>query len=163
MYDANGTITNRKTLSRQASILPKIEGVPRYKDFNTIRKNNHVKDDDVLRYVPYFGEEDDIDLSEVYKVEVRTVEEEEDIERILTTIQEITIGSKIFTRIVERYLEINDVTPEQGLNALSDDVRTEPLNPLEIKFQKLAAEWRQKTETELYSVIESYYVRKTSY
>lgn len=162
MYDQNGTITNRKTLSRQATLLPKVEGVPRYKDFNTIRKNNHVKDDDVLRYVPYFGEEDDIDLTEVYKVEVRTVEEEEDLERILTPIREVTIGSKILARIVERYLEINDVTPEQTLSALSDDVRTSPPTPLEAKIIKLAAEWRQKTEFELYFVIESYSFRKTS-
>jgi hypothetical protein len=162
VYDQNGTITNRKTLSRQATLLPKVEGVPRYKDFNTIRKNNHVKDDDVLRYVPYFGEEDDIDLTEVYKVEVRTVEEEEDLERILTPIREVTLGSKILARIVERYLEINDVTPEQTLSALSDDIRTSPPTPLEAKIIKLAVEWRQKTELELYFVIESYSFRKTS-
>jgi hypothetical protein len=57
-----------------------VDGVPRYKDFNTIRKNHHVKDEEVLRYVPYFGETDDVDLAEVYKVEVRSVEEEEDLE-----------------------------------------------------------------------------------
>lgn len=62
-------------------MMPKVEGVPRYKDFNTIRKNHHVKDEEVLRYVPYFGETDDVDLTEAYKVEVRSVEEEEDLER----------------------------------------------------------------------------------
>jgi hypothetical protein len=61
--------------------MPKMEGVPRYKDFNTIRKNYPVKDEEVLRYVPYFGENEDVDLSETYKVEVRTPEEEEDLER----------------------------------------------------------------------------------
>jgi hypothetical protein len=162
VYDQNGTITNRKTLSRQASVLPKVEGVPRYKDFNTIRKNNHAKDDDVLRYVPYFGEEDDIDLTEVYKVDVRTVEEEENLERIFIQIQKVTTGSKILARIVERYLEINDVTPEQTLSALADDIRTSPPNPLEAKIIKLDIEWRQKTEFELFFVIESYSFRKTS-
>ena len=73
---------NRKTVSRQAALLPIVEGVPRYKDFNTIRKNHHVKDEEVLRYVPYFGETDDIDLTEAYKIEVRTPDEEEDLERI---------------------------------------------------------------------------------
>ena len=81
MYDTNNTVINRKTASRQATLMPKVEGVPRYKDFNTIRKNHHVKDEEVLRYVPYFGETDDVDLTEAYKVEVRSVEEEEDLER----------------------------------------------------------------------------------
>jgi len=81
-YDANGTISNRKTISRQSYVTPKVEGVPRYKDFNTIRKNYHVKDEEVLRYVPYFGETDDIDLAEVYKIEVRSPEEEEELERM---------------------------------------------------------------------------------
>jgi hypothetical protein len=81
VYDTNNTVVNRKTVSRQAALMPKVEGVPRYKDFNTIRKNHHVKDEEVLRYVPYFGETDDVDLTEAYKVEVRSVEEEEDLER----------------------------------------------------------------------------------
>ena len=62
--------------------MPMVRGVPRYKDFNTIRKNHHVKDEEVLRYVPYFGETDDVDLTEVYKVEVRSVDEEEELEGI---------------------------------------------------------------------------------
>jgi len=73
---------NRSTLTPPATMLPMVEGVPRYKDFNTIRKNHHVKDEEVLRYVPYFGETDDVDLSETYKVEVRSVGEEEDLECI---------------------------------------------------------------------------------
>jgi hypothetical protein len=81
VYDTNNTVINRKTASRQATLMPKVEGVPRYKDFNTIRKNHHVKDEEVLRYVPYFGETDDVDLTEAYKVEVRSVGEEEDLER----------------------------------------------------------------------------------
>ena len=80
VYDANGTVINRKPVAKQSFTLPKAIGVPRYKDFNTIRKNHHAKDEDVLRYVPYFGETDDVDLSETYKVEVRTVQEEEDLE-----------------------------------------------------------------------------------
>ena len=71
----------RGTLSAAATKLPKVEGVPRYKDFNTIRKNHHVKDEEVLRYVPYFGEADDVDLTDTYKVEVRSIGEEEDLER----------------------------------------------------------------------------------
>jgi hypothetical protein len=82
VFDAAGNIVNRKTISRQANIIPKVEGVPRYKDFNTIRKNHHVKDEEVLRYVPYFGENDDVELSEAYKMEVRSVQEEEDLERM---------------------------------------------------------------------------------
>jgi hypothetical protein len=82
VFDNGGTIVNRKTVSRQAALLPMVEGVPRDKDFNTIRKNHHVKDEEVLRYVPYFGETDDIDLTEAYKIEVRTPDEEEDLERI---------------------------------------------------------------------------------
>lgn len=34
----------------------------------------------MLRYVPYFGETDDVDLTDAYKVEVRSVEEEELLE-----------------------------------------------------------------------------------
>ena len=86
VYDTNNTVINRKTASRQAATMPKVEGVPRYKDFNTIRKNHHVKDEEVLRYVPYFGETDDVDLTEAYKVEVRSVEEEEDLERMTSRV-----------------------------------------------------------------------------
>lgn len=32
--------------------------------------------------MPYFGENEDIDLTEAYKLEVRSVQEEEDLERI---------------------------------------------------------------------------------
>lgn len=80
IYDTAGNVVNRKTVSKQATVLPKVEGVPRYKDFNTIRKNHHVKDEEVLRYLPYFGETDDVDLTDAYKVEVRSVGEEEDLE-----------------------------------------------------------------------------------
>lgn len=80
MYETNGSQVRKKAISKQATVLPKADGVPRYKDFNTIRKNHHVKDEEVLRYVPYFGETDDVDLSEVYKVEVRSVGEEEELE-----------------------------------------------------------------------------------
>ena len=75
-------MVNRSTLTAGATMLTRVDGVPRYKDFNTIRKNHHVKDEEVLRYVPYFGETDDVDLSETYKVEVRSVGEEEDLECI---------------------------------------------------------------------------------
>ena len=78
---------NKKTISRQDALLPMIEGVPRYKDFNTIRKSHHGKDEDILRYVPYFGETDDIDLTEVYKIDVRTPEEEEDLESMDVTVE----------------------------------------------------------------------------
>ena len=61
---------NKKTVTKQAYVLPKVEGVPRYKDFNTIRKNHHVKDEEVLHFIPYFGETDDVDLTDSYKVEV---------------------------------------------------------------------------------------------
>jgi hypothetical protein len=37
-----------------------------------------------LRYVPYFGETDDVDLTDAYKVEVRSVDEEELLERTLS-------------------------------------------------------------------------------
>ena len=84
VYDANGTVVSRSTLTSGPTVLPRVDGVPRYKDFNTIRKNHHVKDEEVLRYVPYFGETDDVDLSETYKVEVRSVGEEEDLECIPT-------------------------------------------------------------------------------
>jgi hypothetical protein len=143
--------------------LPKVEGVPRYKDFNTIRKNNHVKDDDVLRYVPYFGETDDIDLTEAYKVEVRTAEEEEDLERTFHVNRRLTIGSKILTRIVERYLEINSVTVEQASKILLDEpVKKLQASPLEAKVQRLAEEWEDKTEISLEFVIESYDLKKPS-
>lgn len=82
IYDTAGNVVNRKNVSKQATVLPKVEGVPRYKDFNTIRKNHHVKDEEVLRYLPYFGETDDVDLTDAYKVEVRSVGEEEDLECI---------------------------------------------------------------------------------
>jgi len=64
-----------------------MDSVPRYKDFNTIRKNHHVKDEEVLRYVPYFGETDDVDVTEAYKFEVRDVQEEEDLESAFPTRQ----------------------------------------------------------------------------
>jgi hypothetical protein len=143
--------------------LPKVEGVPRYKDFNTIRKNNHVKDDDVLRYVPYFGETDDIDLTEAYKVEVRTAEEEEDLERTFHVNRRLTIGSKILARIVERYLEINSVTVEQASKILLDEpVKKLQASSFEAKVQRLAEEWEDKTEISLEFVIESYDLKKPS-
>jgi hypothetical protein len=135
--------------------LPKVEGVPRYKDFNTIRKNNHVKDDDVLRYVPYFGETDDIDLTEAYKVEVRTAEEEEDLERNSHVNKGLTIGSKILTRIVERYLDINSVTIEQVLKVLEEPPKKLQASSFEINVQRLAEDWEDKTGIRLEFVIES--------
>ena len=74
-------VVTRKTASRKAALMPKVAAVPRYKDLNAIRKNHHVKDDEVLRYVPYFGEADDVDLTDVYKVDVRSVDHEEYLER----------------------------------------------------------------------------------
>jgi hypothetical protein len=67
-------------VSKQAALMPKVDSIPRYKDFNTIRKSHHARDEEVLRYWPYFGETDDVDLAEAYKVEVRSVKEEEDLE-----------------------------------------------------------------------------------
>ena len=142
--------------------MPKVEGVPRYKDFNTIRKNNHVKDDDVLRYVPYFGETDDIDLSEAYKVEVRTAEEEEDLERNFHVNRKLTIESKILTRIVERYLEINSVTVEQALKVLDEPLKKLQASSFEIKVQRLAEEWEEKTGICLEFVFESYDLKMPS-
>jgi hypothetical protein len=72
-------------VARQAVVIPKCEGVPRYKDFNTIRKNYIGMDEDTLRYVPYFGESEDIELSEVYNIEVRSPEDEQDLERTFLT------------------------------------------------------------------------------
>ena len=74
------TVINKKTSIKQAYVIPKVEGVPRYKDFNTIRKNHHVKDEEVLHFIPYFGENDDVDLTDSYKVEVRDPDEEEELE-----------------------------------------------------------------------------------
>jgi hypothetical protein len=73
-------VVQRGTLISAAVRLPQVDGVPRYKDFNTIRKNHHVKDEEVMRYVPYFGEADDVDLTDTYKVDLRSVGEEEDLE-----------------------------------------------------------------------------------
>jgi hypothetical protein len=76
-YDSHGMLQNRKSLARQAHWIPKAVGVPGYRDFTTIRRNYHAKDEEVLRYVPYFGETDDVDLSDIYKVEVHSVPEQE--------------------------------------------------------------------------------------
>ena len=156
MYDTNNTVVNRKTVSRQAALMPKVEGVPRYKDFNTIRKNHHVKDEEVLRYVPYFGETDDVDLTEAYKVEVRSVEEEEDLERESPFSGRICVyclGGKILSRIVERYLAINNVTVDQAIKALDENAKKS--DPMTIKVDELQEAWFQKTLIDLEDVLDT--------
>jgi len=155
VYDGNGTISNRKTLSRQAVLIPKVVGVPRYKDFNTIRKNHHVKDEEVLRYVPYFGETDDVDLSEVYKVEVRGVGEEEDLECKCSVVIELMAVCKILSRIVEKYLEISGLTVDQVVKFLKDGKGKS--DTLSNKIRNVKEVWDKRTEIDLEDVLEWYY------
>jgi len=161
VYDSTGNITNRKTLSRQASAVAKVEGVPRYKDFNTIRKNHHVKDEEVLRYVPYFGESDDIDFKEVYRIEVRSPEEEEELERTLLLGGYADLGAKNLSRIVERFLEINGLTVDQTLPILEDEenskkTNSEAVSLLRSRVLRVADYWEEKTDVELDKVLKSY-------
>jgi len=156
VFDTAGNIVNRKTVARQANIIPKVEGVPRYKDFNTIRKNHHVKDEEVLRYVPYFGENDDVELSEAYKMEVRSVQEEEDLERILFKLLVLTIVCKILSRIVERYLEINNVTVEQAIKALDESSGKAKADALTLKVERLKEQWDSKTDIDFEAVLDTY-------
>jgi hypothetical protein len=58
-----------------------VEPFPRHKDYNTIRQSYHVRDEGVLRYMPYLGEKDDIDLGRLYKLEIHTVQMVETLER----------------------------------------------------------------------------------
>src|SRR5271156_6761328 len=135
--------------------MPKVEGVPRYKDFNTIRKNHHVKDEEVLRYVPYFGETDDVDLSEVYKVEVRGVGEEEDLECKCSVVIELMAVCKILSRIVEKYLEISGLTVDQVVKFLKDGKGKS--DTLSNKIRNVKEVWDKRTEIDLEDVLEWYY------
>jgi hypothetical protein len=136
--------------------MPKVEGVPRYKDFNTIRKNHHVKDEEVLRYVPYFGESEDIDLTEAYKIEVRTPEEEENLERI--SLEVTDAGSKIYSRIVEQYLETNGLNVEQVLKVIDEPLKkaTEAPSLLKQRIHRVAEIWEEKTSIPLEDVLDAY-------
>ena len=136
-------------------MIPKVVGVPRYKDFNTIRKNHHVKDEEVLRYVPYFGETDDVDLSEVYKVEVRGVGEEEDLECKCSVVIELMAVCKILSRIVEKYLEISGLTVDQVVKFLKDGKGKS--DTLSNKIRNVKEVWDKRTEIDLEDVLEWYY------
>jgi len=131
-----------------------VVGVPRYKDFNTIRKNHHVKDEEVLRYVPYFGETDDVDLSEVYKVEVRGVGEEEDLERKCSFTLELMTVCKILSRIVEKYLEISGLTVDQVVKFLKDGKGKS--DTLSNKIRNVKDVWDKRTQIDLEDVLEWY-------
>ena len=94
-------------------MIPHFDSVPRYKDFNTIRKNHHVKDEEVLRYVPYFGETDDVDVTEAYKVEVRDVQEEEDVESIF-------LWYRVDDRLQDPFTDCGEVFGAQRFNCGRD-------------------------------------------
>jgi hypothetical protein len=80
VYDQN-EIIKQNTITTRASILPKVEAVPRYGDFIPIGQSYFGPDKKELNYVPYLGENVDVNLFEAYKLTTRTVKEVESLER----------------------------------------------------------------------------------
>ena len=66
------------------------------------------------------------------------------------------IVCKILSRIVERYLEINNVTVEQVQKVLSESPGKSKPDALSLKIERLKEQWDEKTEIVLESVLESY-------
>ena len=66
------------------------------------------------------------------------------------------IVCKILSRIVERYLEINNVTVEQVQKAFNELPGKSKPDGLTLKIERLKEEWDEKTEIVLEAVLESY-------
>jgi hypothetical protein len=67
---------------------------------------------------------------------------------------------KILSRIVERYLEINNVTVEQVLKVLDDTSGKTKSDSLTLKVERLKEQWDTKTEICLEVVLDTYYSRR---
>ena len=66
------------------------------------------------------------------------------------------IVCKILSRIVERYLEINNVTVEQVQRVLNESPGKSKPDALTLKIERLKEQWDEKTEIVLEAVLESY-------
>jgi hypothetical protein len=123
-----------------------------------IKKNYHVKDEEVLRYIPYVGENKDIDLTEVYKFEVLTPKDKENLERM--SFEVIDAGSKTYCRIVEEYLKMNDLTMEQVLQIIESPLKKATQIPslLKQRIHLVMEIWEEKTFIPLKTVIHDMYV-----
>jgi uncharacterized protein (UPF0305 family) len=66
------------------------------------------------------------------------------------------IVCKILSRIVERYLEINNVTVEQVQRVLKESPGKSKPDALTSKIERLKEQWDEKTEIVLDVVLESY-------
>lgn len=74
------------------------------------------------------------------------------------------IVCKILSRIVERYLEINNVTVEQVQKVLNELPGKSKPDALSLKIERLKEQWDEKTEIVLEAVLEScapYIIRLT--
>lgn len=63
---------------------------------------------------------------------------------------------KILSRIVERYLEINNVTVEQVQKVLKESPGKSKPDALTLKIERLKEQWDEKTDIVLETVLESY-------
>lgn len=69
----------------------------------------------------------------------------------------MTIVCKILSRIVERYLEINNVTVEQALKALDESSGKAKADALTLKVERLKEQWDSKTDIDFEAVLDAYY------
>jgi len=64
------------------------------------------------------------------------------------------LGAKILSRIVERYLAINNVTVGEAIDAL--DENAEESDPMTIKVKQMPEMWYEQTLVELEHVLDTY-------
>lgn len=68
----------------------------------------------------------------------------------------LTIVCKILSRIVLRYLEINNVTVEQIQKIMHKPNGKSKSDALTLKVERMKEEWDEKTEIPLETVLKSY-------
>jgi hypothetical protein len=66
----------------------------------------------------------------------------------------LTIVCKILSRIVERYLDINNLTVQQVLKVLDDSSAKKP-DALTLRVERARDEWDKKTQIALGSVLDA--------
>jgi hypothetical protein len=64
-----GLVNPSETLYKRAVILPKVPPIPTATMWTALTKNYEVEDEPTLKYLPYFGDDDEEDVvSEFYQI-----------------------------------------------------------------------------------------------
>lgn len=66
------------------------------------------------------------------------------------------VGSKVLSRIVGRYLEMNGMTVEQAISAVDESPKKPGVETISVKLEQLNLEWEAKTDLCLEFVLDSY-------